>query len=205
MLEKIEDDNLLEFDDRGNLKVGCHVCDLNDIIKKFSEEFPDSETRKSRMEQFKKFLKDLNANVKCIRKYLVNGGFTTNKENPCDVDFVIVLNENQISADENEFLNLLLEHVNKIRGPYKQLEREIEKQGRSKRELMETEFYKFGCDFYYLNRRDPHDEDYKLYLDQRNYWIKWWGHTRKNKITGIKYPKGFIDMKHNENILGELL
>ncbi|MBF4468127.1 MAG: hypothetical protein ISP01_01850 [Methanobrevibacter arboriphilus] len=201
MLEKINSSDLLEFDNLGNLKVGCHECNFNDFVKKFLDEFPDSETRSSRMYLFKSFLKNFNANVKSTRKYLINGGFTTNKNNPCDVDFVIVLNGSQISAEENEFLNLLMDDVNKIRIPYKLLEKEIEEEGRSKRELMETEFYDYGCDFYYLVRIEADDEDYHIYQDLKEYWMKWWGHTRKDKKTGVKHPKGFIDIKHEENML----
>ena len=200
MLEKVDSNDLLEFDERGNLKVGCHECNLNDFVKRFLDDFPDSETRSSRMELFKNFLKNFNTHVKSTRKYLINGGYTTNKKNPCDVDFVIVLNENQISLEEAGFLNLFWENVEKIRNPYKLLEREIAIEGRSKRELMETEFYGFGCDFYYLVKRNPNDEDYDIYLQEKNYWIDWWGHSRKNKKTGVKHPKGFIDMKHETNM-----
>ena len=157
------------------------------------------------MELFKDFLKNFNTHIKSTRKYLINGGFITNKKNPCDVDFVIVINENQISIEETEFLNLILESVEKIRIPYKQLEREIEEEGRSKRELMETEFYEFGCDFYYLVKREQDDEDYEIYLQERDYWINWWGHSRKDEKTGIEYPKGFIDMKHDTTMVEGLL
>lgn len=201
MVEKVDIDDLLEFDSRGNLKVGCHVCNFNDFVKKFLDDFPDSVTRESRVNAFKKFLKRFSNYVKSTRKYLINGGFTTNKNNPCDVDFVIVLDENQISQEENEFLISLVEDVNKIRNIYKQLEKEIEAEGRSKKELMGTEFYQFACDFYYLIRRESNHEDYELYLNQKNYWMNWWGHTREDEKTGIKHPKGFIDMLHEESMV----
>lgn len=199
MAEKVSDGDLLQFDDNGNLIVGCHECDLESFIEKFLNNYPDSETRKSRMELFINFLKNFDENIKNTRRLLLNGGFTTNKTNPCDVDFVIVLNAENLTVYEKKYLSDLFRKKNVVRDPYLELERLIEEEGRSKRELMDTEFYDFGCDFFYLKRRKPDEgEKYELYKDEKDYWLKWWGHTRPDKKTGIKYPKGMVNISYEK-------
>jgi hypothetical protein len=85
------------------------------------------------------------------------------------VDFVIIIETNKLHNREKIFLEEILSIVHPIRIEYKFLEREIENDGRSKRELMDTKFYNdHGCDFYFLFKKNHGDENYNIYEAEKN-------------------------------------
>ncbi|MDR0913331.1 MAG: hypothetical protein LBM96_12160 [Methanobrevibacter sp.] len=200
----VNNDDVLSYDDRGNLIEGCHNCSINDFKNKFLDEFPESITRKSRMDLFLKFISNLNKNTNCVLHYWINGGFTTNKENPCDVDFVIVVDNEKLTDNDNYYLSNLIEEINNFRNDYKTLENDIQyDNNRSKRELMETDFYKkCACDAYILIKRKVDDPLYNLYIENKNYWTKWWGHTREDE-NGQSFSKGFVNINYDNSIIDE--
>lgn len=183
-------EDLLEFDDNGNLKPGMHECTIHEFKNKFVDEFPTSESRNSRFDGFLGYSRYVCEIVKSTRKQLINGSFTTIKLNPNDVDFIIVLNNNKITSEEKKFIK-----------------REIILNRRDKRnrdqilEMMEmgvtTNFDVIPCcDRFFIYWREESDKNYKDYLKDKKYWCDCFGHTRENS-EGKRLPKGLVELTMN--------
>ncbi len=184
--------NLLpSFDENGNLPPGCYECCIDEIKQRFVDDFSESSSRSSRFEGFVKYSRYICESVKSTRKQLINGSFTTKKLNPHDVDVVIVLNQCDMTLEESKFIE-----KEKIE------EKERKKFYQSMKKFVKEGFVDINdlycCDCYFLHKREPNEGKlYKDYLKDKNYWLKWWRHTRKNKKTHKKNPKGIIDLKMN--------
>lgn len=81
------------FDAHGNYTPGIHTIDVNDFQTKFINEFPTSVSRSNIYNDFETFLNNnkMSDFKNYISKIWLDGSFVTNKENPNDIDGVIVL------------------------------------------------------------------------------------------------------------------
>lgn len=55
-------------------------------------------------------------------------------------------------------------------------------------ELYELDLFRFGCDFFRIDKIPEDQPMYNNYVNYKNYWINWWGHNREN------IPKGFLNL-----------
>lgn len=172
------------------LPEGCHDCKIQEFKDKFVDQFPNSNSRKSRFEGFVQYSIFFCDNVKSTRRNLINGSFTTKKDDPHDVDFVTVINYLDLTSQELNFLKE--ERVREFRrkNQYQEMKKEVEKGIKDINEL-------YCCDSYVLYKREPHEgELYNEYLKQKEYWLDCWGHTRRDK-TGKNDIKGIISLELN--------
>lgn len=58
----------------------------------------------------------------------------------------------------------------------------------SKDKLYELDLFRFGCDFFRMDKISEDHPMYNNYVNSKNYWINWWGHNREN------IPKGFLNL-----------
>lgn len=110
--------NVFEFNESGLLPQGCHEITLEEIKKYFVDNFPESTTRQSRFDCFMRFYKDLLKNVKSCIRLLIDGSFVENKVDPYDIDFIIVIDSKELTIEENNYLDNLIEKKNKYREEY---------------------------------------------------------------------------------------
>ncbi|MBC2165070.1 hypothetical protein HCB26_00610 [Listeria booriae] len=91
----------LEFDKNGNI-IGGIIPDvsINYVERFLVNSFPESETRKKIFSNFKSFLSIdfIKANSNSISGILLDGSFCTNKTNPNDIDFLILLDASNAEA-----------------------------------------------------------------------------------------------------------
>lgn len=180
------------FDEKGLLPPGCYECRIDELKEKFVDDFPESDSRVSRFNGFVAYSKYFCQQVKSTRKQLINGSFTTNKVNPNDVDVVIVINYCELTNEEVLFLEIEQKEEEARKDEYQVMKKEVELGLRDINEL-------YCCDCYCMYKREPNEgkEVYEDYLKDKEYWVNCWGNSRRDKITGKKYPKGIITLKMN--------
>lgn len=178
-----------EFNEFGNLPPKCYEVTLDEIKNKLVDNFPNSKTRASRYECFLKFYNELITNVKSCTRLLINGSFVRNIDNPYDVDFVIIIDSKRVTDDEDNYLEHIRTIKNNFREEYDYYKELYENNLISKEELYKLDLFKYGCDFFRIDKLyEPHPM-YFEYLEEKKFWIDWWGHDRD------KNPKGFLDLK----------
>lgn len=178
-----------EFNELGNLPHKCYEVTLEDIKEKLVDNFPNSKTRISRFECFLRFYNELVTNVKSCTRLLINGSFVRNIDDPYDIDFVIVIDSKKLTIEEHVYLNQINHIKNRFRAEYDHYKELYEQDLISKESLYQLDLFKFGCDFFRMDKLyEPHPM-YDKYLENKEYWIDWWGHDRD------KNPKGFLDLK----------
>lgn len=178
-----------EFNELGNLPHKCYEVTLEDIKEKLVDNFPNSKTRISRFECFLRFYNELVTNVKSCTRLLINGSFVRNIDDPYDIDFVIVIDSKKLTIEEHVYLNQINHIKNQFRAEYDHYKELYEQDLISKESLYQLDLFKFGCDFFRMDKLyEPHPM-YDKYLEKKEYWIDWWGHDRD------KNPKGFLDLK----------
>lgn len=82
----------MDFDDKGNLIGGILESDLEEVEQYLVLDFPNSITRKRNFEGLKLLiytLKDLKL-IEGVSKLWLDGSFCTNKNNPNDIDIVVL-------------------------------------------------------------------------------------------------------------------
>lgn len=80
-------DKIPEFDERGNLPVGYHKCELSDLEERFSKRL--SLKRKEIMNAYKIHLQEI-INTELAVGHWVDGSFITNMKYPNDIDLFTV-------------------------------------------------------------------------------------------------------------------
>jgi len=185
-----------EFDKRGNIPSGCHVCRINEFKERFVDLFPNSISRVSRFEGYVKYSKFFCENVEGNNRNILNGSFTSNKLNPNDVDFLIVFNLSRRNVEEHKFIE------GEFKKQYLANQDRQEMLKRVKNGLEDVNNL-HCCDWYPLYQRDPDDELYDDYLDDKEYWLNCWGYTRKDK-NEKRHPKGLINVELNSKDLEEI-
>lgn len=175
------------------LPADCIDCSISEIENKFVNDFPLSNSRNSRFDGFIEYSKYICKKIKCTRRQLINGSFTTGKTDPYDVDFIIVINNNKLTLEEYLFLENEIKEENRRKEDYQVMKIEVKKGNKDINEL-------YCCDAYFMLKREPNEGRlYKDYLEEKAYWLKTFGHTRKDKKTGKKYPKGILNLEVNPN------
>ena len=178
-----------EFNELGNLLHKCYEVTLEEIKEKLVDNFPNSKTRVSRFECFLRFYNNLTENVKSCTRLLINGSFVRNIDDPYDIDLVIVIDSKKLTNAEHLYLNQIRDIKNRFRGEYDYYKELYEQGSISKEALYQLDLFKFGCDFFRMDKLyEPHPM-YNKYLEKKEYWIDWWGHDRDEN------PKGFLDLK----------
>ncbi|WP_407379000.1 DUF6932 family protein [Methanobrevibacter sp.] len=114
-----------DFDEYGNLPYACYEVSLDEIEEHFVKNFPDSDSRKSRFECFLRFYNDLIRNVKSGVSILIDGSFVENKNNPCDVDLVIIIDSERLNDFEFNYLINELKYNEIIKQEYLYLKKQV--------------------------------------------------------------------------------
>ncbi|MCQ2737437.1 MAG: hypothetical protein MJ224_02395 [archaeon] len=182
------DENVLKFNEKGLLPPGCHEITLPEIKSIFVDGFPDSRTRQSRYECFLKMYKELLFNVKSCIRILIDGSFVTDKLNPYDVDFSIVIDSSRLSDEEYNYLNDIFNHKTILRREYDSFKNQVMQNKIDYNELYNLELYNYGCDFFPLYKLENNHKLYGEYCKERDKWVNFWGNTRENN------PKGFCKL-----------
>lgn len=173
----------------GLLPPGRHPSTINEFKQVFVDNFPKSKSRDSRFEGFVKYSRTICNKISCTRREIIGGSFTTNKLNPHDIDFLIVLDDTNLTRKERKFI---------------MLEEERKRQEKRIREGM-IEQVKAGyidinliscCDNFFIRHQLPKAKTYKQYLETKNYWVNQFGKTRKNK-DGKQIKRGVVDLELN--------
>ena len=179
------------------LPAGCHDCSIIEIKEKFVRDFPDSNSRNSRFSGFVEYSKYICNNVKCTRRQLINGSFTTGKADPYDIDFLLVINNN-LTLEEFHFLEEEIIEERRRKREYQLMKIDVKNGLKDINEL-------YCCDAYFMIKREPHEgELYKDYLKEKAYWLNIFGHTREDMVTGKKTPKGIINLELNNTTFEEI-
>lgn len=175
-----------DFQENGYLPHKCYEVTLEEIKEKLVDNFPDSKTRQSRFECFMKFYKELLKNVKSCIRILIDGSFVENNPNPNDIDFVIILDSTKYNNYEEFYLYTEFEFKSVLRDEFKPL-----KEQENFKLMYESDYFKYGCDFFPVVKEEHNSKDYSSYIALKRYWFKKWGHDRNN------VEKGFLNLKVN--------
>ncbi len=177
-----------EFEDNGYLPHKCYEVTLNEIKEKLVDNFPDSKTRQSRFECFMRFYKELLDNVKSCIRLLIDGSFVTNKENPRDVDFIIIVDSLKLTKSEKKYLENILFKKDELKKEFVRYEKFVELGMLHEDSLYNLRFYRMGCDFFQVIKYDSSHLLYEEYVEERDGWISFWGHQRDDS------EKGFLNL-----------
>lgn len=83
-----------QFDKRGLLPAGAHVCTL-DELRAWAGSIPNAERRLMLVEKFEKFLNEVVRPIAPQWPLVIDGSFVTDKELPNDIDFALDLRDCQ--------------------------------------------------------------------------------------------------------------
>jgi len=151
------------FDQNGNLPVGFIRPTIEEFKERFVIGFENSVTR---TDIFYRYLNYCNrmGYLEVVVKQWVDGSYSTNKENPNDIDLVThidALKANE-SAELHEDLTKLLDNAH-CKSQYR-------------------------CDVYVIPIYPKElPDEYRIYKKSEKYWSKWFGHDREGN------PKGIIE------------
>ena len=98
------------------------------------------------------------------------------------------IDSKELTIEENNYLDNLIEKKNKYRREYDHFNYLHENDIISKDKLYELDLFRFGCDFFRIDKIYEDHPMYNNYVNSKNYWINWWGHNREN------IPKGFLNL-----------
>jgi len=181
----------LKFTKDGYLNPGRHKSNIIEIKEFFVDNFPKSKSRGSRFQGFVKYSHKICNRINCTRREIIAGSFVSDKDDPHDIDFLIVLNKMDLTREEKKYIK------NEI---------EIKKQEKRMRDAM-IEQVDAGyvdinlipcCDSFFLYHQPRKSKTYKEYLNSKKYWVNKFGKTREDE-KGIKKRRGVIDLELNSN------
>jgi len=160
------------FNERGHLPSGLHKTNIEDFKTRFVDDVPDSETRPEIFSGYKNYCNDL-LKLDITMKQWLDGGFTTNKINPNDLDVVshvdaLKINNNKYTLDQFRRLFIDKTHSNRVRLNSK-----------------------YKCDPFAITIYPPGHKYYDFSLRDIKYWSDWFGHD--TRISG-KPSKGLIEL-----------
>lgn len=156
----------MNFDAKGNLEpYEVFPLEIEIFHSFFVKEFDKSTSRAKIFENYTKYISDLTSALKLESFYqLINGSYTTNKQDPQDIDLV-----NFIKASD---CNKAIES-----GKGEEIKKFLT-QGKSKENYM--------VDGYLVPVYDENDPKYStITLSRVNYWTKWFGKDREGQAKGI--------------------
>lgn len=148
------------FDPNGNLPPGCYKPKLKEFEEHFVDNFPDSSSRPDIYEGYIDFSILLCEEMPSATKQIVNGSFTTNKNEPEDIDMIIVFDSDLLTHNEKNKCPFLMNNTSIMQG-YRCHSFPLVKYPKSKEEL------------------------YNKYLEKKAYWMDCWGSDRDNNPKGL--------------------
>lgn len=181
----------LQFTKEGYLKPGRHKSNIIEFKEFFVNNFPKSISRDSRFRGFVKYSTDICNRINCTRREIIAGSFVSDKDNPHDIDFLIVLNKMNLTRQEKKYI---------------QMEVERKKQEKRMRDAM-IEQVDAGyldinlipcCDNFFVYHQQPKSKTYNEYLESKKYWINKFGKTREDE-NGNRIKRGVVDLEINSN------
>lgn len=151
---------MIEFDKYGNpIPLGLIDMTTADFKTVFVDNFQNSQTRLTILENYNQFVSDFQTEIVQEFKNWVNGSYTTRKENPNDIDIVSVV----IHTDElNSKSHLLIKFLTN---------------GGSKEQYL--------VDGYFIPMYPENDPRYTITQYWINYWTNWFGMDRQGRPKGI--------------------
>ncbi len=157
----------LHFDNHGFLKPYQPISvDLETLEYYFCDQFPQSETRKNLFIKYLRYLERFKSRVSRNFTQWIDGSFTSLKQNPKDIDFVVFL-DYEIYEREEQFLDQYWGFGLEDKG-IKGLDAFLEK--------------------YY----PPEHPSHAVYLSARQYWQEVFSDKIQNEVV---FPKGFLEIK----------
>lgn len=153
------------FDEDGLLPPGRHEARVEDVEDVLVRPFTESLTRERLFDLWKGHRAEVGRLVALEEEWL-NGSFVTSKVDPADTDVVAFL------AAEN---------VDDLNPADRQRLAEVVDNGRSKA--------RWRCDLYVVVKMPERHPKYAQYRAARDYWDRWWGHTRGGD------PKGYPEVR----------
>lgn len=145
------------LNEHGYLPAGKHVLNLDDIKELFVDGFPTSQTRTNIWKGFLTFLQLLSSAGFEEYELLIDGSFTTSKNNPNDIDFSIMASAEYLDTLPPE----TQENISKICIP-----------DSMKQHVKST----LLCDYYFC---------LDICEDDVIYWNDWWTHDRSGIEKGV--------------------
>jgi hypothetical protein len=155
----------VKFNGHGYLEPGVHGLDPTEIEAQFVTSFPHSTTRKNILVGYKQYSHDIASLVGNCEQYL-DGSFVTNKNDPGDIDLVMLLDATVVDALPNDEKLRLKELV---AGP--------------------TTKAKYMCDAYFCPVYPAGHPMADASRAQRKYWLGEFGYDRND------IPKGIVHVK----------
>lgn len=156
----------LKFDTRGNLfPYNLIECTFEDFQAYLVDSFVNSSTRKPIFDNLKTFLTDFKNSISEPINIWINGSFVTKKENPNDIDCVILINFEAYQA-----LGRFLETYSLV-NIYKEKH----------------------LDLYFLIQYPSFDKNAKITEIDRLYWINQFTKTPPNRANQ-QFSKGFLQI-----------
>lgn len=149
------------FDIYGNIQPGFHDYDESKFKSDFVDKFNESKTRLSIFEGYKSHKSILKHIVKNCEQW-IGGSYTTNKIDPGDIDFVCLINKDEVDAIPQPFQDALM---HELFGPDRKT--------------------KYSCDSYFVLLVDEDHENYAAINQFKNDWESFWGRDRQNRSRGI--------------------
>lgn len=153
------------FNANGYMEPGLHKMSVEEFEAAFVTSFPHSTTRTDILVGFLKHREELSALLQTFEEF-VNGSFTTNKNDPNDVDLVVMADAavvDALSESEQKLLEMLVSGKETQKG--------------------------YHCDAYFC---PTYPEDHPLHSrsrPQRKYWMGEFGYDR------CDVPKGIVHMQ----------
>lgn len=157
------------FNSDGYLDPGIHKMSLTEFSSAFVTAFPFSNTRKDIFVGYLEHFSDLAKLVSSFEQ-IIDGSFTTNKNDPNDVDLVVLVDAamiDMLSTDQQATFSDL------VSGKNTQL--------------------KYKCDAYFCPTYPDTHPNYQDGRTQRKYWLGEFGYDRQDTAKGIveiSYPDG---------------
>ena len=143
------------------------VMTLEEFEQIFVHSFPNSQTREVIFENYRKFVDDFSELVSPQFIHWVNGSFVTQKINPRDIDFVMIIDYDKVELNR------------------KLIDERFRRQGA-------RTHYDF-LDVYLVEKYPLGHFDYPIFEFEKAKWTDWFTKTRVNRA-GVKFPKGFIEI-----------
>jgi hypothetical protein len=147
---------ILNFDSNGNIKP-YEIIDIKieDVKTNFVDKYPKSKTRKDIFEGYIRYNNDFFSVVNASWYQLINGSYTTKKENPIDIDLVNFIDFSILS---NKLLPFLVENGSK-----------------------DT----YMVDGYLVPIVKENDPRYSIVKHNIDYWENWFGRDRQRNKKGV--------------------
>lgn len=161
---------VLSFNSMGYLANGKHVCTIEEFKQFYVKQFSNSTSRNRIFENFVNVINTLlGFGLKNVKLW-IDGSYTTNKINPGDIDFCLVVDSVEIENLDDDAKKAL-------------------------RNFGTNAFHdflkKYDCDFYFVidSENNPAYPAYYECMRIKKYWNDWWSHDRN----GIE--KGFVELE----------